>query len=49
MNSRENRLWAWGLGSFTLVLVGVLAASREDDEGAAYLTGVAVGRIAASV
>jgi hypothetical protein len=49
VNSRENRLWAWGLGGFTLVLFGILAASRDDDEGAAYLTGVAVGRIAASV
>jgi hypothetical protein len=49
VNCRENRLWAWGLGGFTLALLGVLAASREDDEGAAYLAGVAVGRIAASV
>jgi hypothetical protein len=49
VNSRENRLWAWGVGGFVLVLLAVAAAAQQDDEGAAYQVGTAIGRIAASV
>jgi NhaP-type Na+/H+ or K+/H+ antiporter len=49
VNSRENRIWAWGVGGFVLVLLGVAAAGQENDEGTSSQVGVAVGRIAASV
>jgi apolipoprotein N-acyltransferase len=49
VNSRENRIWAWGVGGFVLVLLAIAAGAREDHEGAAYAIGAAIGRIAASV
>jgi hypothetical protein len=49
VNSRENRIWAWGVGGFVLVLLAIAAGAREDDEGAAYAVGAAIGRITASV
>ena len=49
MNSRENQIWAWGVGGFVLVLIAIAAASREDDEGVGYAVGVGIGRIVGSV
>jgi uncharacterized membrane protein len=49
VNSRENRIWAWGVGGFVLVLLGIAAAARYDDEGPASQVGAAIGRIGASV
>jgi hypothetical protein len=49
VNSRENRIWAWGVGGFVLVLLSIAGASREDDEGAGFTAGAVVGRIAASI
>jgi apolipoprotein N-acyltransferase len=49
VNSRENRIWAWGLGGFTLALLAIASGAREDDEGAAFVAGAVLGRIAASV
>jgi hypothetical protein len=49
VNSRENRLWGWGVGGFMLVVLSVAAAAEEDDEGTAFQVGAVVGRILASV
>ena len=49
MNSRENRAWAWGVGGFTLVLLAIAGASREDDESASFVASAVVGRLLACI
>ena len=37
------------MGGFTLVLLAIAGASREDDEGASFVAGAVLGRILACV
>jgi hypothetical protein len=37
------------VGGFTLLLLAIAGATREDDQGAGFVAGAVIGRIAASV